>query len=277
MAGEKRLFHWRGWTTLVVTISFVVDTVSGVILYIAPPGRVEKWLQWKVWGLSKDQWIAVHTIFGYVLLVIVAVHLYYNWKVFTHYLWRKAQKALNLKWELALSVLFCLLLFLGSVWNLPPFSTVMAIGEHFKAGWEKGAVKAPVSRSESKTLQEFAGSIQVPVEQMTGILKSRGYAIENNQQKIEEIAKANQTSPSKLYEELQAGGAVPVAPKTGEGSGLGRKSLKVVAEEQGLSLEQVLSRLKALGVEAQPDDRLRDVAGKLGKTPTETLDLLKGR
>jgi len=42
----------------VVTISLIVDTLSGVILYIAPPGRVEKWIQWKVWGLTKNQWAA---------------------------------------------------------------------------------------------------------------------------------------------------------------------------------------------------------------------------
>jgi hypothetical protein len=117
----------------------------------------------------------------------------------------------------------------------------------------------------------------VPLEQITDILKARGYSFENTRQTVEEIAVANQLSPSKLYEEIQAGGAAPSPPKTGEGSGMGRKTLKDVAEEQGLPLEEVLSRLKAQGVEAKPDDRLRDLATKLGKTPTETLSVLMGR
>jgi hypothetical protein len=117
----------------------------------------------------------------------------------------------------------------------------------------------------------------VPEGQITGILKARGYTFDGPQQTVEEIAKANNISPSKLYEDLQAGGANPSPPKTGEGSGMGRKTLKDVAEEQGLPLEEVLSRLKAQGVEAKPDDRLRDLATKLGKTPTETLSVLMGR
>ena len=274
MTEQKKKFHWRGWTTFVVVISFVVDTLSGVILYIAPPGRVEKWIQWKIWGLTKDQWAAVHTIFGYVLLIIVAVHLYYNWRIFVHYLWTKAKKVLNLKRELALSVVVCLVIFLGSIWSIPPFSTVMDIGEHFKGSWEQSQTKTPVSRAESKTLADFAASINVPLEQITDILKARGYSFENTRQTVAEIAVANRLSPSKLYEEIQAGGATPSPSKTGEGSGMGRKTLRDVAGEQGLSLEVVLSRLKALGIKARPDDRLRDVATKLGKTPTETLQAL---
>ena len=100
---KKKRFSWRGWTTFVVTISFIVDTLSGIILYIAPPGRVANWSNWKIWGLSKGEWGAIHTIFGYVLLIIVGIHLYYNWKMFWNFVWSKIRKALNLKWEMALS------------------------------------------------------------------------------------------------------------------------------------------------------------------------------
>ena len=40
MKGQGKKFSWRGWTTFVTTISFIVDLLSGIILYIAPPGRV---------------------------------------------------------------------------------------------------------------------------------------------------------------------------------------------------------------------------------------------
>ena len=32
---RKKKFSWRGWTTFVVAISFIVDTLSGIILYIS--------------------------------------------------------------------------------------------------------------------------------------------------------------------------------------------------------------------------------------------------
>ena len=277
MAENRLAFHWRGWTTFVVFISFILDTLSGIILYIAPHGRVANWTGWSIWGLSKDQWAAVHTIFGYVLLFIVAVHLYYNWKLFLSFLWSKAKRALNMKRELVLAAVVCLVVFLGSIWSIPPFSTTMEIGEHFKEGWEESKVISPVRQAQSLSLKEFAETIKVPVEQITEILKTSGYAFESTQQTVEEIANANNISPNKLYQDIQAGGAKPAPPQTVTGSGMGKKSLKAVCEEQGLSLEAVLSRLKEQGIAAKPDDRLRDVATKLGKTPNETLNILKGK
>ena len=57
---------------------------------------------------------------------------------------------------------------------------------------------------------------------------------------------------------------------------MGKKTLMEICEEQGLSLEKVLSRLKEQGVEAKPDDRLKDLATQLGKQPTEMLTILRG-
>jgi len=275
MTAKKKTFHWRGWTTFVVTISFIVDTLSGIILYIAPPGRIANWTNWKIWGLTKEQWGAVHTIFGYVLLLIVVAHLYFNWRLFVSFLWNKARKVLNLKWELALSIVVCLVIFLGSVWNISPFSTIMGIGEHFKQGWEQSEARVPLAHAELLTLNDFAESIKVPVEQITEILKSRGYTVADIHQTVGEIAKANNISPNKLYENIKAGGVNPTSPETVEGSGMGRKTLMVICQEQGLSLERVLSRLKEEGLEAKPDDRLKDLATQLGKKPTEMLHILR--
>ena len=276
MTAKKKTFHWRGWTTFVVTISFIVDTLSGIILYISPPGRIANWSNWKIWGLTKEQWGAVHTIFGYVLLFIVAAHLYFNWRIFVNFLWNKAKKVLNLKWELALSIVVCLVIFLGSIWNIFPFSTIMEIGEHIKQGWEQSEARAPVAHAELLTLTDFAERIKVPVEQITEILKSRGYTFAGIHQTVGDIAEANTVSPNKLYEDIKAGGINPVAPQNLEGSGMGKKTLMEICEEQGLSLEKVLSRLKEQGVEAKPDDRLKDLATQLGKQPTEMLTILRG-
>ena len=274
MAEKKKRFHWRGWTTFVVTLSFIIDTVSGIILYIAPPGRVAHWTNWKIWGLTKDQWAAVHTIFGFVLLVIVALHLYYNWKVFTAFLWSTARKALHLKRELALSIAVCLIIFLGSIWNIPPFDTIMDIGEQFKESWEQSRVRPPVSHAELLNLTDFAGAIQLPVERITEALTSRGYKIEGTHQTLGEIAQANRVSPEKLYADIQAGGPSPAPAKSSGGSGMGRKTIRMICEEQGLPLEDILLRLNKRGIEAKPDDRLKDLAERLGKTPSEVSAII---
>ena len=277
MSDKKKKFSWRGWTTFVVTISFIVDTISGVILYIAPPGRIAHWTNWTVWGLDKEEWEAIHTIFGYVLLIIVGIHLYYNWKIFWNFIWSKVRKALNLKWELITATVLCLFLFLGTLWNIPPFSSTMDLGEHFKQGWEEAKAEVPIAHAELLSLQEFAEKIKVPVDQILRALKSRGYKVMNVQQTLGEIAKENRTSPDKLYEAIKSEGVKPAVPGTIEGTGMGKKTLNAICSEKGLSIEEVLARLKQKGIEANPNDKLKDVASKLGKTPMEIFTIIEGK
>ena len=277
MSDKKKKFSWRGWITFVVTISFIADTISGIILYIAPPGRVAHWTNWTVWGLDKEEWGAIHTIFGYVLLIIVGIHLYYNWKIFWNFIWSKVRKALNLKRELITAALLCLFLFLGTLWNIPPFSSTMDLGEHFKQSWEEAKVEAPIAHAELLSLQEFAEKIKVPVDQILHALKSRGYKVKNVQQMLGDVAKENMTSPDKLYEVIKSEGVKPVVPDTIEGTGMGKKTIDAICSEKGLSLDDVLARLKQKGIKANPNDKLKDVASKLGKTPMEIFTIIEGK
>ena len=277
MSDKKKKFSWRGWVTFVVTISFIADTISGVILYIAPPGRIAHWTNWTVWGLDKEEWGAIHTIFGYVLLIIVGIHLYYNWKIFWNFIWSKVRKALNLKWELITATVLCLFLFLGALWNIPPFSSTMDLGEHFKQSWEEAKAEVPIAHAELLSLQEFAEKIKVPVDQILHALKSRGYKVKNVQQILGDVAKENRTSPDKLYEVIKSEGVKPVVPDTIEGTGMGKKTIDAICSEKGLSLDDVLARLKQKGIKANPNDKLKDVASKLGKTPMEIFTIIEGK
>lgn len=274
---EKKKFSWRGWTTFVVTISFIADTISGVILYISPPGRIAHWTNWAVWGLDKEEWGAIHTIFGYLLLVIVGFHLYYNWKVFVNFIWSKVKKALNLRWELSLATLVCLIVFLATLADMPPFSSIMDLGEYIKDSWEESKADIPMAHGELLSLEEFAAKTQVPVDQILAALKSNGYQVKNVQQTLGEIAKENKTSPDKLYSAIKSKSEKPAVPKTIKGSGLGRKTMEEICSEKGLALNEALSRLKQKGIEASPKDKLKDIAGKIEKTPTEIFAIIEGK
>ncbi len=275
MQGKK--FSWRGWTTFVTAIAFIVDLISGIILYIAPPGRVANWTNWQIWGLSKDQWGAIHTIFGYVLLFIIAVHIYNNWKMLWHFIWSKVRKAMNLRKEMVGAALICLIVFMGTLWEMPPFSSTMDLGDYFKDSWEENKVDTPVAHGELLSLKEFANTVNVPVDQIMSALKSKGYKVKNVQQPIASIAKENNTSPNKLYEAIKVGGVKPEAPKSFEGSGMGRKTLEMISSERGLSLEEVLGRLKENGIKAKPNDKLKEIAGRAGKTPMDIFGLIEAK
>lgn len=277
MAKKNKKFSWRGWTTFFVTISFIVDTLSGIILYIAPPGRVANWTNWKVWGMSKGEWEAIHTIFGYVLLIIVAVHLYYNWKVFWNWIWSKIRKAVNLKWELLTSSIVCLLIFLGTLWNIPPFSSTMELGEYFKDSWEEAKADVPLAHAELLSLEEFASKTGLPLDQTIQAFKAKGYQVGDKKQTLREIAKVNGVSPAVLYEAVKAKGAEPKTQTYGSGSGMGRKTIKAVCAELGLPVDEAISRLEKKGITASSGDRFKDIASKAGKTPMDILNIIQGQ
>jgi hypothetical protein len=274
--GSEGTFRLRGMTTFLVTISFIVDTVSGIILYIAPPGRIAHWTNWTYWGLDKEEWVAIHTIFGYLLLIIVAAHLYYNWRTFLNFLWNKIRRALHLKRELLVATLISLGVFLGTLLNLPPFSTTMYLGEKAKNSWEESRITPPVPHAERMSLKEFSTIVKAPVEQILGALESRGYKVENTQQTLGEIAEENGIPPSTLFEVMQEGGVKPTLPETIEGTGLGKKTLEMICTERGFSLDEVFFRLKEKGIDAEPTDRLKDIANKLGKKPMEIFRIIEG-
>ena len=277
MANKKKKFNWRAWTTFFVIISFIVDTVSGIVLYIAPPGRIANWTNWTFWGIEKEEWGAIHTIFGYLLLIIVALHLYYNWKTFIYFLWDKIHKALNLRRELLAATLISLVVFLGSLWNIPPFSTIMNFGETVKNSWEESKIVAPIPHSELMSLQEFSSKLSIPLDETLNALKSKGYKVKNAQQSLEEIARESGTSPDKIYEAIKSSNLNPVVPETIKGTGLGKKTLEMIISEKGLSLDDVLSRLKKKGIDAKPKDKLKDIANKQEKTPMEIMNIIEGK
>ena len=139
---KKKRFHWRGMTTFLLVLGLIVETVSGIILYITPFGRFARWNNWTLLGLDKWEWAAVHTIFGILLLIIIGAHLYFNWRVIVHFVWSRLRNAVNLKWELAVSLVIIIFLFTGILLNVPPFNLVMDLREKAKISWEKGEVSA---------------------------------------------------------------------------------------------------------------------------------------
>ena len=121
-------FKTRGFVSITLVLSFIIISLSGVVLFIMPHGRVAYWINWKIAGLSKDDWDSVHTIIGFVFMLTVVIHLFYNWTTFVNYLKNKVQKGLRLKKELVASVILSGIIIVGTLWDIPPFSTIYGYG-----------------------------------------------------------------------------------------------------------------------------------------------------
>lgn len=125
-------FRFRGFTSLTLTFSFIVMTVTGLVLYVVPPGRIANWIDWRILGMSKEQWGAMHTIFSFLFVIFSIIHIIYNWRTFLTYLKDRIRKTYALKAELAASLILAVIVFAGTLYEIPPFSTTMDIGSSFK-------------------------------------------------------------------------------------------------------------------------------------------------
>ena len=121
-------FNWRGFISLYILLSFIIIIISGLVLYIAPPGRIAKWTSVPLLGLEKDQWQTIHTIFTFIFIIASGFHLYFNWKIFLSHMRNKLTKKYLSKKEFLWSVVVTFLVLFIILLELPPVNTVMGFG-----------------------------------------------------------------------------------------------------------------------------------------------------
>jgi len=64
-----RLFKPRPFVAFVVTFAFLITTITGIVLYIVPQGRIANWVDWHLLWLGKDQWADLHILLGLVFIL----------------------------------------------------------------------------------------------------------------------------------------------------------------------------------------------------------------
>jgi hypothetical protein len=283
---KKNKFKFRAFTALIVLWSFVVENVTGIVLYIVPPGRIAHWTNWKLWGFTKEQWAALHTLFGYLFLIFAVIHIYYNWKPILNYLKKKVKAGLRMRMELAVSLALTILVFGATIASIPPFSTVMDFGEKMKNSWEESQQEPFVPHAELMSFEEFTGQISIPTDKALEILESEGIVIPDSSASIRDIARENNTSPVALYDILKA--QLPsgekqkleeiTAPKKqfqGGGGGYGWKTLENLAQDLDIPIQDIMEFLQSQGIDAQKHEVIRDVATKNGLKAYELVEKIR--
>ncbi|MEA3365078.1 MAG: DUF4405 domain-containing protein, partial [Candidatus Hydrogenedentes bacterium] len=196
---RRKPFNGRGFISFVLLLSFIVMTVSGVVLYVAPKGRVANWTGWAVWGLDKEEWAALHTVISLLFVVVTPLHIYYNWAVFWNYFKRRFEKGFNLKREFAISVVVCAVFVVGSIWQIPPFHYLTRWNDSIKDYWERVSAHPPVPHAEEWTITELADRTGIAVDVIIARFETEGYHVESPNQTLEDIGYENGVSPKALF------------------------------------------------------------------------------
>jgi len=146
--------RWRNLASLFLALSGIIISISGIVLFIAPPGRYAHAVDWRILGLDKGQWEAAHTMFSFVAVIFAIIHVVINWKSLVNYLWKRTKQAYRLKRELTISIALILIIGVGTVMAWPPFSTVMDWGEALSDAWESSYSTVIIDEHDSLLVDE---------------------------------------------------------------------------------------------------------------------------
>jgi hypothetical protein len=203
VAAPRRRFSLRGFTSLLLTLSFGAMCFSGVLLFLTPRGRVANWTDWSLLGLGKHEWGAVHVNNSVLFVAIAVFHLVLNWSIFTSYLKKKTVSGFSMKRELALAAVVAAICVAGPIYDVPPFSSLMALNHDIKDYWEDQTQQAeetpPVPHAEELTLAELATEIGLTAEQVTSALDEEQYEAGDSSLSIAQVAAQKDVAPSVVF------------------------------------------------------------------------------
>jgi len=263
--------------SLTLAFSFLVMSITGIMLYIVPKGKIAYWANWEMLGLTKQQYGNIHITSMILFLVVTIWHIYYNWKPLLSYLKNSTKQITLFKKELLIALTLNVLFVGGTLMGIQPFQSVLDINDGIKTYWEEQYGSPPYGHAEESSLQSFSQRIRVNSPKALELLKSKGIVVESTSQTLLQIAEKNGISPKDIYNAIKAKGDTTTGKSsTNAGiSSLGRRTLQELANMDKINLEKSLLFLQGKGFDATAQSRMRKAANALGITPYELFEKLK--
>lgn len=270
----------RALISLVTAMSFLVITVSGVVLYVVPAGRIASWIDWRFLGLGKTDWGNLHIITCFLFLIAAAVHIWLNIKPLLAYIRHRAAATIAIKKETFVALSITIFFVVGSIGRIPPLSLVLDLNTCLKGSWNPvTALEPPFGHAEQLPLNAFFQKTGINGELARAELADRGIQLRSEKESLEQIARANDTTPLEIYKILKLHEQKPAAvsstvPSAVEQKGLGKMTLMQWCSENRIAEHQAVTVLQQHGMKAQAGQSLREIAVHNGTTPSELTALL---
>lgn len=270
----------RKIVSLTALISFLVTTVTSVVLYIVPEGRVAYWADWHLLGMTKSQWGDTHTTVGTLFLLALILHIWLNWKPILNYMKNRAREMVVMTTPMIIAILLTVAVFAGTLLDMPPMRQLLEYSASLKEDATETYGNPPYGHAEISPLKKFCGFLGLDVQKSLDALSAAGYdsSITENTL-IKDIARSQSVSPQQVFDTIRTGqGADPfttMPPKPPEGTG--KLSINTVCKSYGLDKAEVLACLEAAGIEADETATFKELAGKYGKSPKDIYLIVKGQ
>jgi len=282
---SEKKFHTKGFISLLTALSTIFMTISGVVLYIVPHGRITNWINWKLLLLTKDNWVDMHVLTSLLFVIGAAYHIYLNWSIFTVYIVKKTERVLALKKELAIASVLTVVFVAASVYRIPPLSYVLTLSDYFKDSWVSKEQEPPVARAEQLSLKSFAKKMDMDLNSAIEELKESGIKVESADESILIIAKKNNTSPLEIYKKIkkfekkiEIDTQMKYTPQQVDdkfaGAGIGKKTLAQFAHENKINMDDAKKKLAQKKIEMKESETLKEAAERYNTSPIELLKII---
>jgi hypothetical protein len=276
----------RSFIAFIVAWAFLILTVTGLVLYVVPQGRVAYWTHWSLASLEKNQWAHLHMMFGGVFIVAGMLHLWFNWKPFRKFLGERVAHHFEPTREVIYSVLAAAIVAILSLLDLPPVSWVFELNDRLKAAWVTSPeLEPPFGHAEEVSLAALSRRMDIDLEGAMNELRLEGIVFDSPRDSLETIARANDMTPMQVYAVVRRHHRPERPPGPGEltveriearyaGSGIGRKRLAELASAAGVEPDVARERLARAGIEARDGQSTREIADAHGIRPIEVLTII---
>ena len=302
-------FNWRAFFSVLSALSFIGMVFTGVILFVVPPGRIANWTGWTLLALTKHQWIGLHDWFSIIFIAASVFHVYLNWKPLVSYFKNKVSKAFALRIEWAFALIICCAVFICTLVEMKPFSSLLAWNENIKHSWDSPQQRAPIPHAELLSLTELSEQVgDLSLETILTNLKSRGIEVESADVVLGDLAETHNMTPAHLYDIALGQAAGPGRGQGGHGEGgrgfggpggraeqhsgsqvdagtehepgggirgFGRMTLKSYCSQMGIDVNEAVKKLQDAGFKASSDMTIRSIADTTGVHPSEIRTLLE--
>ena len=274
-------FKLKVLTSYVLTFSFLLASLSGVILFLAPKGRIANWIIWTALGLDKEQWASIHMSFVAIMLVAGLLHFFwFNWSVFLGYLRSKKEKVWRHKSEMAIALALTLFFWIGTVYEIQPVISIRNLADAIDLSYENEVNEPPIPHAEEFTLIEVAAMhADSVVDKVVEALSEAGYVTDDPEITLGELAAQYGVSPRELLDVVTMEvpqGEQPVDPVSYHTAGQGKLTVAEYCDLKGIELDMGLARLKVNGFsDVRADKTLKEYAAEIKQAPSEVARVLQ--
>jgi len=264
----------RKTTSLTTLTSFILLLVTSIILYVTPQGKIAFWANWKILGIGKEEWGALHTNLGVLFIISGTIHTILNWKSIVAYMKNKAQQLRVFTGDFNLALGITLVLVVSTMLEWQPIYGIQVINQNLKDASAKKYGEPPYGHAETSPLKSFCSRTGLETKASIEKLKAANLNRVSAEATLEEIATANSMTPQAVYNLIkpEPTADMPEHP----GSGLGKRTITEICESYGRDADAMIKGLRTLGIEAEPSSRIKDLADQADMDPQSVYEAMRG-